>query len=111
MTPTRRIRAALLGLCLATSTSACFTTMAWGGDPFDDDDGPRASRRYGDDDGGPSIWASLALTPFTLVLDLVTAPVQAFFLFDDDDDDRYGSGRSRAETGSPNTPGTTLRSH
>ncbi len=107
----QRLAGRLVLLALLAMTGGCFTTLAWGGDPFDDED--RGSRPANRDDDGPSLWESLALTPFTLVLDAITMPVQLFLLSDDDDDDRSRSrrDRSRAATGSPNTPGTTLRSH
>ena len=69
----RGVRAA--GLVLLLALQSCFTTALW--NDARERDGERCHERM-------SIGGRLALTPLTLLLDLLTAPIQAW-LEDDDD--------------------------
>ena len=76
----------LLVLLLLTS---CATTTLWGGSIHDDDDDGKASIHV---DGGPewegSVWTRVLATPFAIVFDLCTLPIQAvMYGWDDDEDD------------------------
>ena len=102
MRHTRRLPIALLvlvPLCLATTS--CFTSMLWSRNLVD---GPYhmseanaasldATFREGRGEGGNGIpiLGKILLTPVTLILDLVTIPIQAFF-FDDGHDEGHHEG-------------------
>ena len=86
-----RLGAAAIFLALLPS---CFTTAVWGGSIHDHDDDGRSTIQPGE---GPetdmSVWTRLCLTPFTIILDLCTLPVQAWLYgWDDDDDDEDDLG-------------------
>lgn len=80
-------------LCLALLPS-CFTVHLWGlGLEDDDHDG---SYSIADGDHGPPFMEALPvrllLTPLTILLDVCTAPVQAYLFGWEDDDDEAGKG-------------------
>lgn len=58
---------------------------------------------------GMSVWSKLALTPFTLALDLVFGGTWAAIFAEDDDegDEEYGSGTRRSLDAGPRRPGET----
>lgn len=70
-------------LLLPVLLSGCFTTALWGAG---DDEAEAWSVAADGDDGWGDILARLALTPFALVLDCLTSPVQA--CLDGDDEPR-----------------------
>jgi hypothetical protein len=96
-TPTgkRHLRATLL-LALLTmlcSLSSCFTMAVWGFEPeqsTDQNTGKRETVMVYDSETEWS-WElfgmRLLATPLTLILDIATSPIQAFFLQNDDDDE------------------------
>ena len=87
--PAHRAAALLLPLLL----SSCFTLTLWGfeleseTDPFTG----RTEEEFTYDKDTEWSWGLLGLrllgTPFALALDCLTAPVQAWVFWDDDDDD------------------------
>lgn len=86
------IRVATMLLALMLSCSSCFTMSVWGFDVEESPDivtgEPETVMVY--DPETEWSWKLFGLrvlaTPFTLVLDCATAPLQAFFLWNDDDE-------------------------
>ncbi|MEE9126872.1 MAG: hypothetical protein V3U11_07000 [Planctomycetota bacterium] len=70
----------LLGLLLPS----CFTSMLWGTDL--DDTSLTDDAFYSKHDDNP-LWAKIIFTPFAIILDAITWPVQEFFSDEDDDCD------------------------
>lgn len=87
---------ALLALVLL---QGCFTAGVWGYELGSERD-PTTGREettvepQRDGEAVESLWFRLFATPFALVLDCVTLPVQAFLFGWDDDDDRPARTRS-----------------
>jgi len=85
-----RLAAAALLLPLL---SACFTTTLWGGSLEDTDGDGAAEISLGSGSGGgpnegPNLAMKLLLTPFTVIFDICTSPIQAFLYgWDQDSDD------------------------
>ena len=76
-----------LPLLLLVPLQSCFTTAVWGGSVEDETDGSRFSLTGGVP-VSRNVWVKLLLTPFAVVLDACTAPVQAvMFGWDDDEVD------------------------
>ena len=68
--------------------SSCFTTAVWGGSIEDDDgDGVHDVELDPEVDGVSDFLLKLVLTPFAVVLDVCTSPVQAWLYGWEDDDD------------------------
>lgn len=85
-----RVLAPAFALALLPWLGGCFTTHVWGGSVEDDDGDGVYSAGFDSDDDGPELdlAARLALTPFTLLLDFCTAPIQAcLYGWNDDEDD------------------------
>ena len=70
----------LVLLCLLLP--GCFTSMLWGSDLDDTSLTDEATYRR---DKEFSVWTRILLTPFAIILDIITAPVQDFFADEDDD--------------------------
>lgn len=83
----------MVAVLLLTLLSSCFTTGLWGGSIEDTDgDGsaeiPLTSFSGGGPNEGPNLAMKLLLTPFTVILDICTSPIQAFlFGWDEDSQD------------------------
>ena len=79
--PARRTPWLALGLLLLVSVgaSSCITTYLWGGSIEPDDDGDGAAEVRPDIRvaGWEDFFIKIVLTPFTVVLDVCTFPVQA----------------------------------
>ena len=84
----RRAAAAML---LPLLLSSCFTLTLWGFEPNDERDPNTGSEEtfFTYDEETEWSWGLFGLrvlgTPFTLALDGLTCPVQAFLFFDDED--------------------------
>ncbi|MBZ0150997.1 MAG: hypothetical protein K8J09_05640 [Planctomycetes bacterium] len=81
----------LAALLLATTLSSCFTGVIWGFFPQEDHDDPDAGMPLTYERGTKWSWelvlGRILVTPFTLVLDCVTLPVQAVLFGWNDDDE------------------------
>ena len=79
--------------CLSLALTSCFTMMVWGFSPEDGVDPATGSEEttFAYDEETEWSWGlffgRLGLTPFAIVLDVLTCPVQAVMLGWDDDDD------------------------
>jgi hypothetical protein len=79
-------------LCLPLVLTGCFTMMLWGFSPEDEVDpatGNEETTLAYDEETEWSwglFFGRLGLTPFTVVLDILTCPVQAFLFGWDDDE-------------------------
>ena len=88
----RKYAVCLMGLVLVISFSGCATMSLWA--PEDkkviDRDGKWRYEEIEDPadyyDSDAKVWQKILYTPFTLLIDAVTAPIQGFFL-----DPRWGS--------------------
>jgi len=82
---------AVLAVALVALTSGCFTTLLWEADvvPEEDDGGFPFDE---DPEGGffETLGAKLLLTPFALVLDVLTLPLQEALGVDEPDFDDEG---------------------
>ena len=74
---------------LALLLPGCFTSALWGTDLDDDSSTTDATYERKED---LSIWTKILLTPFAILLDLLTSPFQETFADDDEDE----PGRRRA---------------
>jgi hypothetical protein len=91
-----KLASPLLTLALAASLSGCITTALWGGEvrrePDECIDEVEASFHFDvDDDDSPpltfeDVGLRILLTPFTLILDCLSFPVQAWIYGWGDDD-------------------------
>lgn len=82
----------IAALLLATTLSSCFTGAIWGFFPRQDDDDPDATAMALTYERGTKwswelVLGRILATPFTLVLDCVTLPVQAVLFGWNDDDE------------------------
>jgi len=91
----RRAALSLVGLLLLPS---CFTMTLWGFDHEREQDRytGETSSSFSYDQETEWSWELLGMrllgTPFALALDCLTAPVQAYFLVDEDEDDGRDHG-------------------
>ncbi len=68
--------------------SSCITTAVWGGSVKDDGDGTSSLSTSGGRSLSDNILVKLIATPFAIVLDICTYPIQAaLYGWDDDDED------------------------
>jgi hypothetical protein len=75
---------------LALLLPGCFTSALWGTDLDGDSSTTDATYERKQD---LSIWTKILLTPFAILLDALTSPVQEF-LGDDDEEDEPGRRRA-----------------
>jgi integral membrane sensor domain MASE1 len=73
----------LLGVacCASFATTSCVTTALWVSGP------PEREVEAGARHWPSEILAKLLMTPFTLVIDVLTAPLQSLLLWDEDEED------------------------
>ncbi len=69
---------------LALLLPGCFTSALWGTDL--DDTSLTSNSDYEHDEHVP-VWAMIVFTPFALVLDCLTWPIQEFFADEKDEED------------------------
>ena len=75
----RQLNLCLLTVLLLSVTSSCATTTLWGGRIHDqDNDGSAEIHATGGPEMELSVWTKILATPFTLVFDICTFPVQAW---------------------------------
>jgi hypothetical protein len=101
MRASHRVFRSLLAVALPLACSSCFTMLLWGFEPSDDVD-PVTGEEVGCFEYDPDTkwsWGDLGgrvlLTPVTLLLDCVTAPVQCWMFFDGGEDDGSCGCRNR----------------
>lgn len=87
----RRLVTLAAALALLPLFAGCFTTHVWGGTMEDDDGDGVYDAAFDSDDhrgGELDLPSRFLLTPFTLLLDLCTMPIQAcLYGWEDDEDD------------------------
>ncbi|MCA9001655.1 MAG: hypothetical protein KDB61_07020 [Planctomycetes bacterium] len=84
-----RLKWLLVAILLLTTHSACITTAVWGGSIEDRDrDGVSTLHTSGGHALSDNVWVKIIATPFAIVLDICTYPIQAvLFGWDDEDED------------------------
>ena len=85
----RRVELAC-ALALWIAASSCFTTALWGGSIETEEDGVEtvAFNEHDGVDGWGDFAGRVLLTPFAVLLDICTSPVQAWLYgWDEEDDD------------------------
>ncbi len=70
--------------------TSCFTSMVWNTDL--DSTSLTDDATYAQEDDDSSIWTRLALTPFALILDIITWPLQELVADENDDDEDEDDG-------------------
>ena len=83
-----KLRASLICVALILPLmSSCMTTAIWGGSIDEDADGSSSLSLSGGRPLSDNLWVKILATPFAIVLDICTYPIQASMYGWDDDDD------------------------
>ena len=84
----RKLRASLICVALILPTlTSCMTTAIWGGSIEEDEDGSSSLSFSGGRPLSDDVWVKILATPFAIVLDICTYPIQACMYGWDDEDD------------------------
>ncbi len=85
----RKLRASLIAVALILPTlTGCMTTAIWGGSIEEDEDGSSSLSLSGGRAISDDVWVKIAATPFALIFDICTYPIQAcMYGWNDDEED------------------------